>query len=153
MSNWLNSGYLASAASVSFTGTQTINSLTDNEWTDLSDEIDNSSNKYVYDDLYLELGSAAFTGADSGIEVFLVPCVDGTNYPTWSGNATTDAQEQNLFYVGFIPLKAATQAQKGVLMNVELPNGKFKYGLRNRGNVTLAGSGNALYRRPHTEAQ
>lgn len=153
MANWTNSGYLAAAASVTFSGTQTINSLTDNEWTDLSDEIDNSSNKYVYADLYLELGSAAFTGTDSGIEIYLVPCVDGTNYPTWTGNVTSDETENVPFYVGFMFTTASTAAQKMTLLNVELPNGKYKWGIRNRGNVTLSGSANTLYWRPHTEAQ
>lgn len=143
------SGYLAAAAAVVFSGTQQINSLTDNEYTDLSDELDNTTPKYELVDLYLELGSAAFTGADSGAEVYLVPSVDGTNYPTWVGNTTTDQQTNGQFLVGVMPLAAATQAQKAVLRGVPLPNGKYKYALRSRANVTLAGSGNTLYWRPH----
>lgn len=46
MANLTLSGYLTTAQTVAWTGaTQKIDSLTDNEWTDLSDEIDNSSNK------------------------------------------------------------------------------------------------------------
>lgn len=144
MATLKNSGYAAAAASVSFTGTQTLASLTDNEWTDLSDEIDNSSNKYAYVDLELVLGSAAFTGADSGIEVYLVPTVDGTNYPSWLGNSTSDAPQNNGFFVGFIPTTGATAAQRGVLRKIELPAGKYKWGIRSRANVTLASSGNTL---------
>ena len=144
------SGYLAAAAAVSFTGTQTLDSLTDNEWTNLSDEIDNSSNLYAIVDLELELGSAAFTGTDSGIEIHLIPSVDGTNYPTWTGNGTSDEQENNLFYVGFITTTGTTAAQVGTLLRVPLPNGKYKWGVRSRANVTLASSGNALNWRPHT---
>lgn len=146
------SGYLTTAQSVAWTGaTQKIDSLTDNEWTDLSDEIDNSSNKYAYADLDLALGSAAFTGSDSGIEVYIVPTIDGTNYPDWSGNATTDAPEQAHYYVAFLPLKAATAARRVVSSSqaaIELPQGKFKFGIRSRANVTLASSGNTLYWRP-----
>jgi len=145
------SGYLAAAAAVAFSGTQTLNSLTDNEWTDLSDEIDNSTNKYASVDLDLVLGSAAFTGADSGIEIYLIPCIDGTNYPTWTGNTTSDKQENLPFFVGFILTTGTTAAQRGALLDVELPNGKYKWGCRNRGNVTLAGSGNTLSWRPHSE--
>ena len=66
------SGYLAAAQTVAWTGaTQKIDSLTDNEWTDLSDEIDNGTNKYAFADLDLVLGSAAFSGADAGIEVLI----------------------------------------------------------------------------------
>jgi hypothetical protein len=146
------SGYLATAVTVAWTGaTQKIDSLTDNEWTDLSDELDNSTNKYAYADLDLVLGSAAFTGSDAGIEVYTVPTVDGTNYPDWSGNATTDAPEQVHYFVAFLPLKAATAARRVVSSSqaaIELPQGKFKFGIRSRANVTLASSGNTLYYRP-----
>lgn len=146
------SGYLTTAQTVAWTGaTQKIDSLTDNEWTDLSDEIDNSTNKYAFADLDLVLGSAVFTGSDAGIEVYIVPTVDGTNYPDWSGNATTDAPEQAHYFVAFLPLKAATAARRVVSSSqhaIELPQGKFKFGIRNRGNVTLASSGNTLYWRP-----
>jgi len=147
------SGYLASAITVVFSGTQQINSLTDNEWADLSDEIDNSSNKYAFADLDLALGSAAFTGADAGIEVYIVPSVDGTNYPDWTGNTTSDAPEQSHYFVAFLPLKAATAARRVVSSSqaaIELPSGKFRFGIRSRANVTLAGSGNTLYYRPRS---
>lgn len=155
MANLTLSGYLTTAISVSFTGTQTLNSLTDNEWTDLSDEIDNGTNKYAWVDLYLELGSAAFAGTDSGIEIYIVPSVDGSNYPSWSGNSTSDAQQNNAFFVAFLSTTATTAAQKMATpphAPVRLPSGKYKYGVRNRGNVTLAGSANTLYWRPHSFA-
>lgn len=144
------SGYFASAAAVAWASGQDLVSLTDNEFTDLSDEIDNSTNKYAFADLYADIASAAFTGADSGLEVYLVPCVDGTNYPTWTGNGTSDEQENALHLVGFMPFTGTTAAQDAVLMRVPLPSGKYKYGFRNRGNVTLAGSGNTVYWRPHS---
>lgn len=154
MANVTLSGYLAAATAVTWVAaTQKIDSLTDNEWTDLSDEIDNSTNKYLFADLDLVLGSAAFTGVDCGIEVYIVPTVDGTNYPDWSGNATTDAPEVSHYFVTFLPLKATTAAKRVVSSSqspVRLPNGKFKFGLRSRANVSLAASGNTLSFRPHT---
>lgn len=143
------SGYKASATAVVFSGTQTLASLADNEFTDLSDEIDNSTNLYAFADLDLILGSAAFTGTDSGIEVYLIPTVDGTTYPTWTGNGTSDEQENVPFFVAFIPTTGTTAAQRGIARDVPLPNGKFKFACRNRGNVALASSGNTLYYRPH----
>jgi len=145
------SGYLAAEAAITFSGTQQLNSLADNEYTDLSDEIDNSTNLYEAVDLRLVLASAAFiTPGDCGIEVYLIPTVDGTNYPTWTGNTTTDSAH-NIQYVGYIPLTGTTAAQAGVLSRVDLPNGKYKWAVRNRGNVSLAGSGNTLYWRPHSD--
>lgn len=146
------SGYLATAVTVAWTGaTQKIDSLTDNEWTDLSDEVDNTTNLYAYADLDLVLGSAAFTGTDSSVEIYIVPTVDGTNYPDWTGNSTSDAPEQTHYLVDILPLKAATAAKRVVSSSqaaIELPQGKFKFGMRSRANVTLAGSGNTLYFRP-----
>lgn len=144
------SGYLAAAAAITWASGQTLASLTDNEFTDVSDEIDNSTNLYVYVDLYADIASAAFTGTDSGIECYLIPCVDGTNYPTWTGNGTADEQENHPYYVGWIPFTGTTAAQDGILRNVELPNGKYKWAFRNRGNVGLAASGNTIYWRPHS---
>lgn len=146
------SGYLATAQTVAWTGaTQKIDSLVDNEWTDLSDEIDNSTNKYPFADLDIALGSAAFTGVDCGIEVYIVPTVDGTNYPDWTGNSASDAPEQTHYFAAFLPIKASTSAKRVVSSSqaaVELPQGKFKFGIRSRANVALASSGNTLYWRP-----
>lgn len=152
MANLTLSGYLAAAAAATWAAGQALASLLDNEYTDPSDEVDNSTNKYVYADIYVDIASAAFTGADSGLEVYVIPSVDGTNYPTWTGNGTADEPENNGFYAGFIPFTGTTAAQKGVLRDVELPQGKYKFGFRNRGNVALAATGNTAYWRPHSVA-
>ena len=150
------SGYLATAQTVAWTGaTQKIDSLADNEWTDLSDEVDNGTNKYAFADLELVLGSAAFTGTDAAIEVYIVPTIDGTNYPNWTGNSTSDAPGQGHYFVALLPISASTSAKRVASAPdsyITLPQGKFKFGIRNRGNVTLASSGNTLYWRPKSFA-
>lgn len=144
----VHSGYKEEAQSVSFTGTRTLTSLADTEWTDLSDEIDNSSLKYLFADFELVLGSAAFTGSDSVVEMYLLPSVDGTNYPDWTGDGTADEQEHNVHFVGSFTTSGATAAQRLTLRNVAMPPGKFKIGIRNNAGVALAASGNTLkYRR------
>jgi hypothetical protein len=115
----------------------------------LSDEIDNSTNAYLLADLYLELGSAVFTGIDSAIDIFLVPSVDGANYPSWATGTAEETENMN-HLVGSVLTTASTAAQKMVLQNVPLPSGKFKFAFRNRGNVGLAASGNTIYWRPHS---
>lgn len=150
MADLKRSGYLATAQTVVWTSGQSLDSLTDNEFTDLSDEIDNTTNLYMFADFELVLGSAAFTGADSGIALYLIPTVDGTNYPTWTGNGTSDEQENDGFFVGFVPTTGTTAAQRATLRDVDLPSGKWKLACRNRGNVTLAASGNTLKWRPHS---
>lgn len=152
MATLTRSGYLASAASITWASGQTLASLTDNEYTDLSDEVDNSTNKYMYADLEIVLASAAFTGADSSIEIYLIPSVDGTNYPSWTGNGTSDEYENNNYFVGLVNTTASTAAQRMVLRDIDLPNGKYKWAFRNRGNVTTAASGNSASWRPHSVA-
>jgi len=140
------SGYLAEATEITFSGTQTLASLTDNEWTSLSDAVNNSTTKYMMADLELQLGSAAFTGTDSTIEFYLVPSVDGTNYGDWTDNVTTDEQENNSYYIGSVTTSGTTAAQRLILRSVALPNGFFKIGVRNRSGVTLNASNTLKYR-------
>ena len=73
------SGYKVAAQSIAWTSGQDLDSLTDNETTDLSDEIDNGTDLYALCDVELYLASAAFTGVDCEVDVYLVPSVDGTN--------------------------------------------------------------------------
>lgn len=143
-------GYLTTEAAIAWASGQDLVSLTDNEYTDPSDEIDNTTNLYAFADLRLVVASAAFTGTDSGIECYLIPSIDGTNYPTWTGNGTSDEQENNPHFVGFVPFTGTTAAQAGKLLRVQLPSGKYKWAFRNRGNVTLAASGSTIYWRPHS---
>jgi len=143
----VNSGYKSALQAVVFSGTQTFASLTDDEWTSLSDEIDNSLNKYLFMDLRIELGSAAFTGTDSAIEVYLLISIDDSNYPDWTDNVTTEEQENNQHFIGAVTTSATTAAQDLVIRNVTMPPGKFKFGIRNRSNVTLNAT-NTLSWRP-----
>jgi len=144
-----HSGYKVAAVSVAWTGaTQKIDSLADNEFTNLSDEIDNSTNKYLFADLELVLGSAAFTGADSALELYLIPSVDGTNYPDWAGNTTADQQENMKHFIGSLSTTGSTAAQRMTKRSVSLPPGKFKFAIRSRAGVSLAASGNTLKYRP-----
>ena len=145
-----SSGYLVAAQTVTFSGTQTLASLTDNEWTNLSDAIDNSTNKYTLVDVELYLASAAFTGTDSTLLLYLVPSVDGTNYPNWTGNVTTSEQENEKYFVCSFTTSGATEAQRMTERNIVLPPGLYKYGVRNTSGVTLAASGNTLKWRPHS---
>jgi len=150
MSTLQQSGYLATAASITWTSGQGLDSLANDEWTDLSDEIDNSTNKYMFADLDIDLANVAFSGVDSGIEVYLVPSVDGTNYPDWTGNATADEQGQDQYYVGFGATTGASGAQRIVVRGIELPPGKYKWGFRSRAGVALDTSGNSVSWRPHS---
>ena len=143
-----HSGYKAEIQTVAFSGTQVLNGLTDTEWTNLSDEIDNSTTLYLMADLELVLASAAFSGADSQVEIYLVPTVDGTNYPNWTGNVTTAEQENTQHFIGAVTTSGTTEAQRLTVRSIALPPGKFKFGVRNNAGADFAGSGNTLKYRP-----
>lgn len=153
MTTLKQSGYLAAETAIVWTSGQGINSLTDNEYTDLADEIENSTDRHLRVDLRFVIASAAFTGVDSGMEVFLVRSVNGTDYPTWTGNGTTDRQENRPFLRDFVPFTGTTGAQAPVAEAIDLPPGKYRWAFRNRGNVSLAASGNFIYWRPHSYDQ
>lgn len=149
MADFKLSGYKVTEISITWASGQSLNSLSDNETTLLSDEVDNSTNLYALADLHLSLASAAFTGTDAKINVYLVPSVDGTNYPTWDGNTTVPGNTNKDYYVGNISVKATTAACRGILRNVGLPNGKYKWAFRSEANVALASTGNTVAFRPH----
>ena len=74
------SGYQAAAAAVTWTSGG-LASLATNTYSGLSDEIDNSTTKYTHADLYMELGSAAFTGTGSvrgAMEAYVAAVKNGT---------------------------------------------------------------------------
>jgi len=142
------SGYKNDAITISFTGTRTLVSLADSEYTDLSDEIDNGPNGWLFADWEFVCTSVAFTGADSAIELYLIPIVDGTNDPDWTGDGLVTLQEQNVFFVGAFTTSGDTAAQRLTIRGIELPVGKFKVGVRNVGGVALAASGSTLKYRP-----
>lgn len=145
----LSTDYQANLTDVVWSSGQSINGLTDNEWSDLSDEIDNTTNRYVMADLEIELSSASFSGSDSSIEIYIAAVVDDTNAPTWTGNATTDEQQNNQYFVASGTTTGASGAQRITIRNVRLPL-RFRFGVRNITNVTLAASGNTLGWRPHS---
>jgi len=143
------SGYLAATAAITWASGQALDALADDEWTDLSDEVDNATDKHMLADVEIVLASAAFAGTGSGIEVYLIPSVDDTNYPNWTGDTTTDEYENNQYFVGFCSTSGATEANRMVLRGVSLPNGRYRWAFRSRAGVALAASGNSASWRPH----
>jgi hypothetical protein len=129
--------------------TTELNNLANDTWSALSSEIDNTTNLYMMVDIeFLAGGSITPVGADAVIEVYLVPTLDGTNYPLYTASGSGNEQENQQYYVGAITLSLDNEAQRHILRNVELPSGKYKLGVRNKANVSLAASGNTLRWRP-----
>ncbi len=132
---------------IAFNGTRTLASLAADEWTNLADEINNTTQgKALFADFHIALGSAAFTGADSAIELYLLAPGNADVYPDWTGDGIVDLQEQNVHFVGSFTTSAATAAQELYLRDVEIPPGKWKIGVRSRAPVALNATNTLYYR-------
>lgn len=145
MTDVKKTAYLAEAQTALSTD---LDSDANDTWSGLSAEFDNSTNGYMFMDIEVYLGSAAFSGADAAYEIYVVPSLDGTNYPTTINGVTGDVQENNQYFVGSVTVIGSTAVQRQVIRGVEIPNGKWKLFGRNRTNQTLASSGNTVKWRP-----
>lgn len=145
MTDVRNSGYKAAAQTA--LGAE-LNTLANDTWSALSAEIDNSLNGYMFMDVEFDLASITPTGADAAIELYLVPSIDDTQYPAYTETGTADEQENNQYFVGSVTLSLDAEIQIHTIRGIELPPGKFKLGVRNRANVSLAASGSTVKWRP-----
>jgi hypothetical protein len=143
--------WLGYPSAVSNKLTTELNSLADGSVCALSAEIDNSSNLHRFADFQLDLASLTISSTSAYAHVFIVPTVDGTNYPDWTSGAYAAYHGQ--YYVGAINLKnvSATTARAD-LREISLPPGKFKVALRNGVGASLAASGNTLGMRSYSES-
>lgn len=138
--NILLKGYNAAAANGL---TTELNSLADAATTALGSEIDNTSNLNDTIDFQLDLASVTITGTSAYVVVYLVPTVDGTNYPDWGSStyANYDAQ----YAVGTIAVKnVSAAAARAMLTGIQLGPFKYKLALRNMTGAAHAASGNTL---------
>jgi hypothetical protein len=147
MAEFTLSGYKVAAATALTTD---LNSLANGSTSALSAEIDNSTTKYLYADMELYLASLTPT-AGGFVALYLVPSVDGTNYPLFDTGASPGAANNN-YFVGSFSTKAAAAAQRIAMREIQLPPGKYKLAVYNGAGVALAASGNTLSWRPYNTA-
>ena len=145
MTDVRNSGYQAAAQTALSTE---LNALADDTWSALSGEIDNSLNGYLFMDVEFDLSSFLPSGADAAVELYLVPSVDDTQFPTYTESGAADEQENNQYFVGSVTLPPDTEVHIQSIRGIELPPGKFKLGVRNRANLALGATGSTVKWRP-----
>lgn len=146
MTDVRNTGYQA-AAQTALNDTE-LGALANATWSSLSAEQDPTLSGYMFMDIEVSLASLTPTGADAAIEIYVVPTLDGTNYPNFTESGTADEQENAPYFVGSVPLSLDAEAQRQVLEGVRVPTGPFKIGVRNQSNDALASSGNTVKWRP-----
>jgi hypothetical protein len=143
--------WLGYPAAISNKLTTELNSLADGNVCALSAAIDNSSNLHRYADFQLDLASLSISSTSAYAHVFILPSVDGTNYPDWTSGAYAAYHGQ--YFVGAISLKnVSATAARAVLREISLPPGLFKVALRNGAGVAFASSGNTLGMRSYSES-
>lgn len=137
--NILLKGYTAALANVL---TTELNSLADGTVTALGSQVDNTTNLDMVVDFQLDLASLTISSANAYVNVYIVPTIDGTNYPD---SVTTYANFMAGYLVGSIPVKAvsATTA-RATLTGILIGPGKFKVAVRSMLGVSMAASGNTL---------
>lgn len=87
--------------------------------------IDNTSALYTDGDLWIALSSAVAAGSGSpSITVWLLPSLDGTNYPTTNGSTTAGAAASNLV-AGTILVPPSVNVQYMALRGIPIPPAKF----------------------------
>lgn len=146
--NLLLKGYSAAAATAL---TTELNSLADGSVTSLGSEINNTSALDMFMDVQLDLASLTISSTSAFCTVYLVPTVDGTNYPDWTSGAVAGYHGQ--YAVGALLVKnvTATTARAG-LTGIPIPPAKFKLALRDGTGAALAASGNTLSYRTYANS-
>lgn len=146
--NILLLGYQAASSNVL---TTELNSLADGNVCALSSAVDNSSALLKYADFQLDLASLSITSVTAFVSLFIVPTVDGTNYPDFSSGAFANYHGQ--YYAATLAVKAVTAtAVRANVSKIPLPPGLFKVGARSGLGVSMASSGNTLAIRSYADS-
>lgn len=146
--NILLLGYQAAASNVL---TTELNSLADGNVCALSSAVDNSSTLLKYADFQLDLASLTISSATAYVSLFIVPTVDGSNYPDFTSGAAANYHGQ--YYVAPLTFKVVTTtAVRANVSKVPLPPGLFKVSVRNGLGVSMASSGNTLAIRTYADS-
>ncbi len=126
--------------------TTELNSLANNAGA-LGGEYDNATNQYLYGLFELNVTFGTNPTAGNTVDLYLVPCPDGSNYDDAITGASGSAPAT--CYAGGFPLRAVTTAQKvplglGQQGQIALPPVKFKAFLLNKSGVAFPSSGSTL---------
>lgn len=129
--------------------TTELNSLADGSVTALSAEKDNSSLQHLFADFQLDLASLTISSTAAFASIYIVPTVDGTNYPDWASGAIPTYAAA--YFRGTIPIKNVSAATaRANFEEVRIPPGKFKVAIRNGVGASFAASSNTLAMRSYS---
>ena len=129
----------------SFTAATTaLNSLAAAAWSDQLNEYDNATNLYLYGCVELVLGADLTAAANGYVGVYLIPCLDGTNYP--NPPSTTGAAPASMWVANINANAASAVFRRGPSLWFPLPPFKFKLKIQHLLHASTAfnATGNTL---------
>ena len=139
--NILNKGYTATLASKL---TTELNSLADGSVTALGTEVDNTTDLDDVMDGELNLASYTMNSTAAYCTLYLIPSLDGTNYPDWNSGAKGNYHDQYAVATLRVYPSGAAGTKRAEVTAVPIPPCKFKLAIGNFTTVNLAGSGNTF---------
>lgn len=119
--------------------TTELNSLGATTGKAISSAFDNSSNLDLFADFELLVTFGTAPTANTVVELYIVPTIDGTNY----ADGSTSVLPQASLYVGGFVVRNVT-AQRMVLRGISLPPGLFKMLVQNTTNQAFPGTNSTL---------
>ncbi|MCC6579231.1 MAG: hypothetical protein IT440_02230 [Phycisphaeraceae bacterium] len=137
-----------SAMSTLSTGLSTqLNAMSNDAFSAAGTEIDNATARNRYADLELNVAFGTSPSAGGRCDVYLLSCLDGTNYQDGGSSVTPPSTA----WVGSFPLRATTSTQRVHLRGVLLPPAKFKFVLHNKSGQSFPASGSTLLHAVYNE--
>lgn len=119
--------------------TTELNSLADGAYSALGTEIDNTSGLHKYG--WLEINLASLNPTTSPyILLFMVPALDGTNYPDAPSSTNPGLQ----YLVAQVNVATGSATKRIATGKFELPPAKIKFALFNDVNVAFGATGNTV---------
>ena len=98
----------------------------------LGSEIDNATGKNRWMDLVADADYATNPSAGGYMAVYLIPCIDGTNYADGSASVVPQAS----LLIATFALRATTDGQRLAATRILIPPCKFKLLWENQGGQT-----------------
>lgn len=106
---------------------------------------DNSSNRYFYAEFELVLASVDLSAQiNPGVELYLVPSYDGTNYADTGTDASTTVYPPAQYLVAVLGVAETSAAHRAVSPHIMIDPLKYTPVVINKTGAALAASGNTL---------
>lgn len=112
---------------------------------------DNTSNRYFYAEFELVLASVDLSAQiNPGVELYLVPSYDGTNYADVGTDASTTVYPPAQYLVAVLGVAETSAAHRAVSPHIMIDPLKYTPVVINKTGVALAASGNTLKSKYYT---